>query len=230
VQGEDPLVAEGDAHFKAGAYHNAITTYRDAISRNPNNPEAHYKLALALAITGRLDAAVAEWKIVVQLDPSNQGARDNIARAEARLYGTPAPVAAAPPPPTPPPKQGPDIDDLFLKAVQANNQGDYQTAANVIDELLRIKQDHAKAYVVRGDAMLGLGQMDEAVKSYNSAMVFDPGLSSPLFGLAESYRLLANREKSVHYYKLFLQSNDPGKDKWRADRAARMLEIMDGEK
>jgi tetratricopeptide (TPR) repeat protein len=224
-QQNDPLVDEGDAHFKAGSYHNAITTYRDAIVRNPVSVEAHYKLGVALAMTNRLDAAVSEWQIVLQLDPNNVGAKENIAKAQAKQSGAPV---QSPPAPAASVQSGPGVEDLLQSAIQANNRGDYQAAVGFTDELFKRKQDHPQAYVVRGDAMLGLGQMDDAVRAYNSAMVFDPTLSAPLFGLAEAYRLLANRDKSVHYYKLFLQSQDSQKDKWRVERAQKMIQLMEG--
>ncbi|MBI5524998.1 MAG: tetratricopeptide repeat protein [Deltaproteobacteria bacterium] len=234
----DPLVAEGDAHYKARSYPNAVTSYRDAIYRNPNNVEAHYKLGLAYAVTNRLDLAVASWKKVVELDPGNAGARDNIAKAEARLRGA-APVAQPVAPPAPavqPLPQQPSaaaqpamgFGELFQAAMAANGRNDYQGAVNLAAQVLRMKQDFAPAYVVQGDAFIGLGQMQQAIQAYNNARAFDSGLSAPLHGLAEAYRLLPDKDKAVHYYKLFLKSSGPDKEKWRVDRAAKMLQMLGG--
>jgi len=234
----DPLVAEGDAHRKAGAYPNAITSYRDAIYRNPNNAEAHYKLGLSYALTNRLDLAVASWRKVLEIDPGNTGARDNIAKAEAMMrHGAPVaqpvaqPASAAqrlPQQPAAPAQPAGGLNELFQAAMAANGRNDYQGAVNLAAQVIRLKQDFAPAYVVQGDAFIGLGQMEQAIQAYNTARAFDAGLSAPLHGLAEAYRLLPDKDKAIHYYKLFLKSSGPDKEKWRVDRAAKMLQMLGG--
>ena len=235
----DPLVSEGDSHFKAGSYHNAIASYRDAIVRNPNSVEAHYKLGIAYAVTKRYDAAIVEWRRVLDFDPNNANARGNIAKAEAKMKqdAAAAPVAqpvAQPAPPVaalpmqPQPQPAANINDLYQAALAANGKGDYNAALYYANEILKQKQDFARAHIVKGFAFMGQGQSDQSLKSFNDAMVFDPQLAAPLFGMAEAYWLMANREKALHYYKLFMKSSGPDKENWMIGRADQKIKLIEG--
>jgi len=61
---------------------------------------------------------------------------------------------------------------------------------------------------------MGMGQSDQSLKSFNDAMVFDPQLAAPLFGMAEAYWLMANRRSPSTTNKLFMKSSGPDKENW----------------
>ena len=125
----------------------------------------------------------------------------------------------------PAPSLAPLINELLQQAMLANSKGDYQSAIHYTGEALKQKQDLAPAYVTRGEAFLGLRQAEQAIGAFLNGLGSDPQLSANLFGLAEAYWLLADKGRSQHYYKLFLNSPDPYKEKWRVDRAGKMLQM-----
>lgn len=228
------IVKEADGHLANGNYRLAISTYRDALIKNPNSIQAHYNLGIALAKIDRLEQAIAEWEKVLQLDPNNAGAKENINRAQAKLSGkSTAPANQAAPAvaqQTQPPKQETQlspIDDLLAKANKANSTGDYATAIKYIDELMVIKKDVAEAYVIKGDALLGMAKYLDAINEYKKSLAINPQLANPLFGMAESYRLLAKTDMAIQYYKLFLNSTAQDKAKWRIERASKMLKALE---
>ncbi len=229
------IIKEADGHLANGNYRLAISTYRDALIKNPNSIQAHYNLGIALAKVERYEQAISEWEKVLQLDPSNAGAQENINRAKAKMAGAsvpatqPAPVAASQPsqPAQPQTQQLSPVDDLLAKANKANSSGDYASAIKYIDELMVIKKDVAEAYVVKGDALLGMAKYLDAINEYKKALALNPQLANPLFGMAESYRLLAKTDMAIQYYKLFLNSPNPDKAKWRIERASKMLKSLE---
>ena len=58
----------GDAYYYAGRLREAIASYSRAAALRPNNPDAHYNLALAYIESGNEKLALAEAKILRQLD------------------------------------------------------------------------------------------------------------------------------------------------------------------
>ncbi|MCX7957779.1 MAG: tetratricopeptide repeat protein [Deltaproteobacteria bacterium] len=230
------IIKEADGHLANGNYRLAISTYRDALIKNPNSIQAHYNLGIALAKVERYEQAIAEWEKVLQLDPSNSGAQENINRAKAKLSGASSTVSpsasvtqARPSQQSTeqPQTQVSPVDDLLAKANKANSAGDYASAIKYIDELMVIKKDVADAYVVKGDALLGMAKYLDAINEYKKALALNPQLANPLFGMAESYRLLAKTDMAIQYYKLFLNSPAPDKAKWRIERASKMLKSLE---
>ncbi len=184
---------------------------------------------------GRYEQAIAEWEKVLQIDPSNTGARENINRAKAKMSGSAVPPSSVPvqtasqqpPAPQRPVQQVSPVDDLLARANKANSAGDYASAIKYIDELMVIKKDVAEAYVVKGDALLGMAKYLDAINEYKKALALNPQLANPLFGMAESYRLLAKTDMAIQYYRLFLNSTAQDKAKWRVDRATKMLKSLE---
>ena len=229
------IIKEADGHLSNGNYRLAISTYRDALIKNPNSIQAHYNLGIALAKVERYEQAITEWEKVLQIDPNNAGAKENINRAKAKMSGASvAPTVAS----TTPPKQQPPavepqqqqpspVDDLLAKANKANGAGDYATAIKYIDELMVIRKDVAESYVTKGDALLGLAKYLDAINEYKKALALNPQLANPLFGMAECYRLLAKTDMAIQYYRLFLNSSATDKAKWRVDRASKMLKALE---
>jgi len=232
---DDPamdIIKEADNHLANGNYRLAITTYRDALIKSPNSIQAHYNLGIALAKVERYEQAISEWEKVLQLDPQNAGAKENIKRAKAKMSGGTTSTGSVVSSQQPialqqPTKQVTPVDDLLAKANKANSSGDYASAVRFIDELMIIKKNVAEAYVIKGDALLGMGKYLEAINEYKKAIALNPQLASPLFGMAESYRLLAKTDMAIQYYKLFLNSPSQDKVKWRVDRATKMLKALE---
>lgn len=61
----------------------AIVQYRQALQRQPNAPDLHYNLAVALDSQGELDAAIAEYQTALQLQPEFAEAHGNLANSYA---------------------------------------------------------------------------------------------------------------------------------------------------
>jgi Tfp pilus assembly protein PilF len=66
----------------------ATTEFRDAATKEPNNPAAHYALGNALADSGKLADAVTEWETTMKLAPESpqaKGAEKKIRIAKEKM-------------------------------------------------------------------------------------------------------------------------------------------------
>ena len=132
--------AKGDKQYKAGLvaetrkeYDEALRLYHEAVSLDPANPQyqlaearvrfqasiAHLNNGHKLQNQGNLNEALAEFQQSLAIDPSNDAARQEIARTQAMLNSqknAPAPPAGqAPPVQAPPASQPPSKGESQLE-------------------------------------------------------------------------------------------------------------------
>jgi tetratricopeptide (TPR) repeat protein len=200
---------------------------------DPRNALARFKLGIAYAELDALDRAIEQWQAVLTLEPQNQGARDNIQRAKAKLAAarpTPPPAppaqAAATPKPTsapatPPPATPAAPPTMDAATVERLARTDYEQAVGLISQrryadslvalnaAIQLQPGFAIAYVARGSAAVGLGRYSDAVRDYLKGLSLNGNQASPLFGLGEAYRGLGDRAHAAQYYQACTQSSAP---------------------
>jgi len=221
----DPIAAamtRGDAALAERRPADAARAYQEAVRGNPQSAVAHFKLGVAYAELNFFPQAIDEWQLVLKIDPQNQGARDNVQRAQSRL-------AAAQPPPTPPrpatPAPGPTAassaaapdtggsDRLaradYEQAVTLISQRRYAESIAALNAAVQLQPNFAVAYVARGSAYVGLGRYPDAVQEYLKGLSLNSNQASPLFGLGEAYRGLGDRARAARYYQECAQSTAP---------------------
>ncbi len=104
-------------------------------------------------------------------------------------------VAAAPLAPQVPvvqaaaaPARSPTAADRYRAGVQHIVNREFMRAIVELDRAIQQDERLGAAYAARASARFGLGLHREAAQDYASALELDPGLATPLFGLAECYR------------------------------------------
>jgi tetratricopeptide (TPR) repeat protein len=70
----DEVVA--DFYEKNGNYEGAYLRYKDAVTFNPDDPEAHYLMAEMARKTGKNADAIAQFNAGLKLDPKNKRAKE----------------------------------------------------------------------------------------------------------------------------------------------------------
>jgi len=108
----------------------------------------------------------------------------------------PAPTPAAPPP---------TAAQRYRTGVELIGSRDYQGAVNELSEAIALDPRLAVAYAARASARFGLGKYREAADDYKASLGLDPGLATPLYGLAECYRQLGD-PAAVEMYQRYADS------------------------
>jgi tetratricopeptide (TPR) repeat protein len=205
------LVKEGDAHFKQKSFSRAIASYTHATQIDPDNEEALFKLGVAYAMSGNYKVAVYKWKQVLRINPNNISARRNIERAEAKT-GTSGATPTAPVEPKtsrvgrPAVAARDDFEALMALARQHKKAGKAEMVLQTVDKALKVKQD-AKAFMLKGEALVVLRRYGEAKQAFSKTMVMDPNLAAPFYGLGEACRLSGDKERARYYFQMYIKSN-----------------------
>jgi tetratricopeptide (TPR) repeat protein len=140
-----------------------------------------------------------------------------------------APPAAAPPAAAPPPTSGsptsyrlseepsaPEVTaasrqgaaDLYRAAVAQISDREFAKAVDSLSRALEKDPGLAVAFEARASARFGLGLHEEASRDYQRAAALSPGRASPIWGLAECYRLLGD-PRAAETYQRYADSPAP---------------------
>ncbi len=209
-------IKQGDSFFKQRAFAKAIAKYSHATMLDSKNEQALFKLATAYAYAGNMKVAIYKWKQVLRINPNNKAAARNIKRAEAKLKKNKGKASSSVPGSTSVSvKQHKSVakvlkpgsfDAWVAKAQAAKKRGDAKAVLEAANAALRIKQD-ASVTLLKGEALVILKRFGEAKKAFSRAMVLDPNLAAPFYGLGEACRLTGEKERAKYYFKMYIRSN-----------------------
>lgn len=207
-------IEQGDSFFKQRSFAKAIAKYSHATMLDDKNEQALFKLATAYAYAGNMKVAIYKWKQVLKLNPNNKAAARNIKRAQAKLGKTSssktgssahgAKPAARKQAEATKPKPG-SFEAWVNKAQVAKKHGDAKGVLKAATAALRIKQD-ASVTLLKGEALVILKRYGEAKKAFSRAMVLDPSLAAPFYGLGEACRLTGEKDRAKYYFKMYIRS------------------------
>jgi tetratricopeptide (TPR) repeat protein len=114
------------------------------------------------------------------------------ATPQPRMYRLPPEGAGAPAPAASAPGAQPSAGQRYRSALDLVARRDYVGAIALLNEAIALEPRLAVAYTARASARFGLGRFREAADDYKAALGLDPALATPLYGLAECYRLLGD--------------------------------------
>jgi tetratricopeptide (TPR) repeat protein len=142
--------------------------------------------------------AAGETRVYRLADVETPGAA---APEPAAPAAAPPPAAAEPPSPAP----GPSAAERYRAAVALVGKRDFKGAEAELDRAIALDPRLAVAYAARASARFGLGRTRDAAADYRAALDLDPRLATPLYGLAECYRLLGD-PAAADMYQRYAQS------------------------
>jgi tetratricopeptide (TPR) repeat protein len=125
---------------------------------------------------------------------SEEQAPDAATPAIARTVAAAGDVPAAPTPAVfeASAATAPTAADRYRAALQLVSRRDYAGAVRELTDAIAQEPRLAVAYAARASAQFGLGRYRDAADDYKAALGLDPHLGTPLYGLAECYRLLGD--------------------------------------
>ncbi len=184
------LTALGMVQTKLGKPE-AVDTLRKVVALDPKSAGARLNLGIALADSGNLPPALAEFTEAIRLDPGNAPAhynRGRVLKDLGQLEEASREFEAA----------GPMPEALLLYA-QVEQQLDHRDRAiALLRRAIEIEPGNARAYFVLGQNLKQGGNASEAVAVWKQSLKVDPSHGESLYAL---YRALAvsNPEESKVY-------------------------------
>jgi tetratricopeptide (TPR) repeat protein len=83
---------------------------------------------------------------------------------------------------------------------------EFAKADETLTDAILIEPRLAVAHAARASARFGLRRYREAATDYRTALELDPGLGTPLYGLAECYRVLGDAGSAAEMYARYARS------------------------
>jgi tetratricopeptide (TPR) repeat protein len=181
----DAAILTLDARVKGrlGESSNAVALLRRAIQLTPGVAQAHVDLAIALADSGGLDAALAETTIAISLAPGLAIAHLNRARIFSDLKldqkAEDEFVAAAELDP-----RNPDCYYYWSFAERA--QGNFTKEAELLRKVVKLEPRNVMAHLRLASNLLDQNRTAEAVAELRIALAIDPSSAQATYSLSRA--------------------------------------------
>jgi tetratricopeptide (TPR) repeat protein len=195
----------GNVLYASGKLEEAVTAYRQAISKKPDFADSHanlgepyHNLGGALNELGRHDEALDAYRNAISISPRDAKAFYSLGVTLAKL-GMLEPAIDAH-------RQAVSIKPDFAEAhfhlgAALKVQGKLEAAVAAYDQAIHINPDFVEAYNNLGGALNELGRRDEAIAAYRQAITIRPRDDTTFYNfgvvLAEQGRL----EEAVSAYR-----------------------------
>lgn len=175
-------------------YRTAVSIWQTGVEAAPDNPRAHFNLAVAFEHQNRLGEAVTHYRRAVQIEPGYAEAHDNL----GVLLGSQGKLDEA--------------IDHFRRAVLANPkyvaaynnlatallaQGNFEEAARYLRLVLQIQPDCAEAHNNLGVALSSQGKLDGVIDHYRRALEIKPGYAEAHNNLGVALRMTGRLEEAI---------------------------------
>jgi tetratricopeptide (TPR) repeat protein len=191
------LVNKGDAD-------GAIESYRQAVTFNPNFPEAWNNLGNALAGKGQLPDAIAAYREAIRINPRYAEATYNLGNALLGSGQLEAALASY--------QQTLQLDPSFVLA--RNNigsvllqQGKVEEAKASFSEAIRINPNCAEALGNLGYLLTHQNKFAEAIPYYTTAARLQPSNAQMQFNLGWALAQTGRRDEAIAHLTAGLQLN-----------------------
>ena len=208
---EQAMFKLATAYAYAGNLNVAVFKWKQVLRLNPNNASAKRNIERAQAkvsgkVSGKAPATAPASKTPAPkakpvAKPTPKPATKPEPKPEPKPAPKPAAVASAA---KKPPKAG-SFEAHMDDAQAAKRKGDAKAVLAATERALK-KKKVAAAAILRGEALVVLKRYSDAKKAFSQAMVLDPNLAAPFYGLGEACRLSGEKDRARYYFKMYIRS------------------------
>jgi len=188
----------GETSWLLGKQSEAVQSYHDAISLDPNDLDTTQRLAQILHEKGELDEAGRLYQRVVEKHPDAVEAHYNLGRIRRRCGHIDAAVecyrsAASLRPASP--------DIHFNLAAVLYDSGQFVESARSYQKVISLQPGDAEAHYSLGVVLQELGDFNSATDSYLRALALKPAFPNALSNLGSTYMELGDLESAEDYLR-----------------------------
>ena len=186
----------------------ALAALFKALERDPSDPEAHHRLALALHQAGRREEAIGHFEVLVQLKPAGQHLAElgvayaSVSRLEEAEATFRRALEETPGQPT----------ILHHLANLARNRGDIAGATELYRQALESDPDYLMARFHLAETQRRAQQFREAYRSYEQVLELEPKnslelrtLDEALFQLGSLDLQMGATERAVEFFETLVE-------------------------
>jgi tetratricopeptide (TPR) repeat protein len=201
AQSFEELMSSGQGLLSNGAYTEAITVFKKALTREPSSAEAQSNLALAYLEAGRYANAVTEYNKAISLSPKcalcwqNMGfAYEKLGKRAKAMENIHQSIVLDPS----------NIDARMNLAAFHEDAKQYDRAIAEYEEVIKIDgAHHGDAYINVARCMQEKGNLAGAKKYLNNAITTNPANAEAHYQLGNIYWKKENKtEDAVKEYKM----------------------------
>ena len=189
---------EGDAHRDARRLKQAAECYRQALSLDSANADAHYELGAISRQTGDSGAAIEHLSHAIERRPDFELAyrelfplltqSGQIERAGSLMDRG---IVACP--------ESGELHNFHGKILAV--RGDHAAAAASFRKACTLAPGSAENRLNLGHTLIQLGEVDEAIANYEKAVWFDPQLFDGHVAMADALQRQGRRQEAIEHYR-----------------------------
>ena len=179
-----------------------ISLWKDAVAKAPGNARAHVSLGHAYKKAGKIDHAITENWIAIDLKPNYAKAYNNLGVAYKDLGQHERAIETL--------QKALEIDSHYSQAYNSlgsiyNDLGQYDEAVIHYQKAIQIHPGFVRAHYNLGNALRELGQWDKAIKAYQIAILKRPDFAMANNNLANIFAAQGRTEEAIEAYQSALR-------------------------
>ena len=170
----------------------AIQVYKALLIDFPDDDQVHFNLGTAYQEAGKLDLALAEYKIADKLSPDTMDYKTAVISLE-RAIGAGAMEAAK-------------ADSLVKEAIKLQMDGKLDASISKYQEAISANPKNAQAHFNLGTVFHSMKRAEGAIREYELAYKLAPGsYPEALYFMGNLYEILNKPDEAVNNYRKYLE-------------------------
>ena len=213
----ESLMAQGQQMLERGAFSQAVTAFRNVVSREPDNFEAQFNLAFAYLNWGRNSTAITEFKKALRYQPSNSEIWSNLAIAYENLGQSNQAIGAL----YKAVQYNPDnITARINLAAMYHNANHFKKAIAQYKQVVSMDGTNEEALTNLAKCLASVGRYKEAKNYLMQAIASNPNNGVARWEIGNIYwKNEKNIDKGISEYKLAITA-DPSQPLFYSDLAS----------
>jgi len=200
----DALKLQGDVLYLLGREAEAVSVLNRALEVNPRHTASRYTLARVHYQQNRIEESSALFRRLIEDDPDNYRAHDNLALCYAALQQNAAAVRHFMRALDLVHKAHPEYDVVYANfASYLLDRSEFEQAFQLAAESAKRNPRSARNFFLTGKTLVKLERYELSIRWLQKAAALDPTYTEPRYWLAQVYRRLGKHDEARRELEAF---------------------------